>query len=253
MGRCPTCHEWNSLESNETLVRNKIDQKLAAPRFQRINEIEKKEVSFIATGLVCVDELLGGGFTPGSTVLIGGEPGVGKSTLLLGLSAESLKQNKNLKVLYVSAEEDVGQVATRCQRLKIQNTELYLLSENCLENLEQQVDLLSPDIIIIDSAQTFYSQEINSKVGSLNQVREITNALSNIAQARGVTCVIVGHINKEKEIAGPMTIEHIVDVVLHLKVKKNSSHLVLSATKNRFAPTLRSVSFEMTQTGLREV
>ena len=253
MGRCSSCHEWNCLESTARLGGQGSRAILQEAKYKKISDIKATTKICIDTGLSEVNNLFGGGLNPGSTLLLGGAPGVGKSTFLLNLGHSTLKRNEGLKVLYVSAEEAIEQVANRCRRLKIDHDELYLLSECHFENLETQLGLLSPDILIIDSLQTLHLSSVDSKVGSMVQARELTNELMRVTQEKKMVCIIVGHVNKEKEIAGPMAIEHMVDVVLTLSHDSNSNNLFLQASKNRFASALETVILKMNEQGVSEL
>lgn len=250
VGRCSRCSEWNTMDSlsEETdLCGTKLN---LSEKFLRVSEVRSKKNLFQLTGHKKIDRILGGGLQTGSTILLGGAPGVGKSTLLLGLSSSILNKNDSIKILFVSAEECIERVAERCRRLRLGQENFYLLSENCFEDIETQIRLLRPDVLIIDSIQSIYIQGLTAKVGSVTQVRELANDFSQLAQELNLTCILIGHVNKEKAIAGPMTLEHIVDVVLSLRIGESKFSLLLSASKNRFAPILDEVCLKMSSSGL---
>lgn len=254
LGRCPDCQQWNSY-TEETLA----NAPAASGRFtdlpttppQPITEISKEAGVHIPIGLAELDRVLGGGFVPGSSILIGGEPGIGKSTLLLqtlGLLAKSGK-----KVLYVSGEESAAQIKSRGERLNVNEKTLFVVTENCLETLLDFIRKEKPKIVAIDSIQTIYSNNLSSAPGTVSQVREAAGHLITLAKREGITCFLVGHITKEGTIAGPKVLEHMVDCVLYFESDPGQALRILRSYKNRYGATLEIGVFEMTGAGLKEI
>ena len=250
LGKCSTCGEWNTfVEEIETKsTSTHINQKqTSTPKL--ISEIKIKEDQRISTRINEFDRVLGGGLVLGSVVLIGGEPGIGKSTLLLQLSLISDK-----KVIYISGEESNSQIKLRADRLSKNNSNnLYLLSETSVENILIHLNNQKPDIVIIDSIQTIHTNKLDSSPGTISQIRESTIALLEYAKGNSVPILLVGHINKEGNIAGPKVLEHIVDTVLQFEGDRNYLYRILRASKNRFGSASELGIFEMQSNGLREV
>jgi DNA repair protein RadA/Sms len=252
LGRCPDCQAWNSLiETKVTLSRTSSQLSSIANRPQELSQVEKSDFPRFHLGFAEVDRVLGGGLVPGSLVLVGGEPGIGKSTLLLQVSAMMADNNKVLA--YVSGEESINQVKLRSERLGIGGKRIYFLSEPNLVVVLECLEELSPDLVVIDSIQTMYLEDAAGMPGSISQVRECTWRLERWAKQKDVPLLITGHVTKEGAIAGPGTLEHIVDVVLYFEGEPFSSYRVLRSVKNRFGSTHEVGIFEMSDRGLIEV
>lgn len=253
-GRCPACGAWNSIEEHiekpTVTGRAKTAPVGMSRTAQRISEVTTDSEIRFSTGLGELDRVLGGGAVAGSLVLVGGAPGIGKSTLLLQI-CDSLCSGRS--VLYVSGEESEKQLKLRAQRLAVNPDDLYILSETRLSDILEAVDTLKPDILIVDSIQTLYSEVNESSPGSVSQVKECTMALMQLSKSEGLTVFVVGHINKDGAIAGPKVLEHMVDCVLYFEGDPNSSYRLLRAAKNRFGSTNEIGVFEMIDTGLLEV
>lgn len=257
-GKCPNCGSWNTLEETEVIPKTKatigvskaggvdLSEKIVslADADTSINEVRYK------TGLGELDRVLGGGLVKGSLVLLGGEPGIGKSTLLLQI-CEFLGANHT--ILYVSGEESIRQIKLRAQRLGVVSENLYLLAESDATSICETVTVNKPDIVIIDSIQTMSIREINSTPGSITQVRECTNLFMRTAKSEEIPFFIVGHVNKDGAIAGPKVMEHIVDAVLYFEGDRNLTYRILRAVKNRFGSTNEIGVFEMCESGLEQV
>ncbi|WP_300369189.1 DNA repair protein RadA [Hydrogenimonas sp.] len=252
MGKCPNCGAWESfieLSAEQQKVLNEISKATSAPsQAKPITQIEEEEVTRFSSGDSELDLVLGGGIVPGSLVLIGGSPGIGKSTLLLKIGGNLAAQKK--KVLYVSGEESGGQIKMRANRLGANHDDLYLLGEIRLEAVMAEVGKSGYDLIIIDSIQTLYSDSIPSAPGSVTQVRTITFDLMRLAKEKQIPIFIIGHITKEGSIAGPRVLEHMVDTVLYFEGDASKEIRMLRAFKNRFGSTSEVGIFEMTQEGL---
>lgn len=251
-GQCPSCGEWNCME--ETVVNNASSKK-SAPVLGRssavsIDEISETNEIRYDTGISEFNRVLGGGLVKGSLVLIGGDPGIGKSTILL---QACLHLSKNKKVLYVSGEESASQIKLRAGRLGVTGTNLLILCETDAEYIAEVIRTDKPDVVIIDSIQTMSITDIQSTTGSITQVRECTNLFMRTAKALSIPIFIVGHVNKDGNIAGPKVLEHIVDTVLYFEGDKNMSYRILRAVKNRFGSTNEIGVFTMADTGLQEV
>ena len=253
-GKCPSCGAWNSIEEH-------IEKPVAAGRPksapvgmsrtpQRLSEVSTDREIRFSTGLGELDRVLGGGAVAGSLVLVGGAPGIGKSTLLLQI-CNSLCAGRS--VLYISGEESEKQLKLRAQRLNVNPDELYILSETRLSDIIEAVDSIKPDILIVDSIQTLYSDANESSPGSVSQVKECTMAMMQLSKSEGITVFVVGHINKDGAIAGPKVLEHMVDCVMYFEGDPNSSYRLLRAAKNRFGSTNEIGVFEMVDSGLKEV
>ncbi len=253
MGKCPACGEWNTI-SEHIVAREStsIAARVAAvptsePR--KVQDIEEGTTRRIDTGNRELNRVLGGGIVPGSLILVGGEPGIGKSTLTLQLALT----DNNLKTLYVSGEESAEQIKMRASRLGINNQECTIYPETLLENIVAQIETLHPDIVIIDSIQTMSTDLVESSPGSVTQVRECAATLLKVAKASGIAIFIIGHITKDGTIAGPKILEHIVDVVLQFEGDGNHTYRILRGIKNRFGATFEIGVFEMRDTGLKAV
>ena len=253
-GQCPACGAWNSIVEFED---KKAPAAKAAGRAgiaravpKKLKEVTGEQEIRFSTGMQELDRVLGGGGVRGSLILVGGAPGIGKSTLLLQICAYL---GKTLRILYVSGEESEKQIKMRADRLQVASDELYILSETDLSEILSAVDEVQPDILIADSIQTLYSPENTSAPGSISQVKDCTMALMQLAKSSGVTVFVVGHVNKEGAIAGPKVLEHMVDCELFFEGEHASSYRILRAAKNRFGSTNEIGVFEMLDAGLREV
>jgi len=253
LGRCPACGEWNSFVeetvAKDTSAAKHLSFVTAKPLPQRVDEISYEREPRTLLGSGEMDRILGGGMVKGSVVLIGGEPGIGKSTLSLQLALH----REQLKTLYVSGEESVQQIKLRAERLGGSGSNCYILSETLLENILVQTQELKPDLIVVDSIQTLYTDRIESSAGSVSQIRECAALLLKFAKETGTPVFIIGHITKDGTIAGPKVLEHIVDVVLQFEGDGNHAYRLLRSIKNRFGSTAEIGIFEMQSTGLREV
>lgn len=255
-GQCSACGAWNTIVEQPAAPKGKSSRTNAAvplrtaPRTQRISEMTlDREIRF-PTGLAELDRVLGGGAVQGSLVLIGGAPGIGKSTLMLQICDQLCKF---AKVLYVSGEESQRQLKLRADRLGVGQMPLYLLSETDLDLVVSAVEETGPEILIVDSIQTMYHGEQTSSPGSVSQVKECTMALMQLAKGRGITVFVIGHVNKEGSLAGPKVLEHMVDCVLYFEGDRHTSYRILRAAKNRYGATNEIGVFEMNDTGLQEV
>lgn len=253
-GRCSACGAWNTIieQPSTDLKKKAVDSVAMGVRHipRPITEIEATDELRFHTGMNELDRVLGGGAVHGSLVLVGGAPGIGKSTLMLQICDNLCRFSK---VLYVSGEESERQIKLRAQRLGVQSDALYLLSETNLEEIRAAVEQLKPDILIVDSIQTVYNGDSGASPGSVAQVKECTMALMQLAKGMGVTVFVVGHINKEGSLAGPKVLEHMVDCVLHFEGEEHNSYRILRAAKNRFGATNEIGVFEMGDQGLSEV
>lgn len=251
LGKCPACNQWNTFveEKQQTsTARSSFTGEASKP--VSINDIKIENEERYSTGTKEMDRVLGGGLVQGSLVLVGGDPGIGKSTLLLQV-CEKIKFN--LKILYVSGEESVKQIKIRADRLGIKNSDLLMVSETSFKAVERLIDNVKPGLVIIDSIQTIFNEDMTSAPGSVSQVRDVTAGLMRIAKSQGITMVIVGHVTKEGAIAGPRVLEHMVDTVLYFEGERHLSYRVLRAVKNRFGSTNEIGIFEMRDVGLVEV
>ena len=252
LGKCPECGEWNSLveERAATIKKGNARNPFSVREVTAVpfTEIESQDDVRVLTGLTEFDRVLGGGIVPGTLVLIGGDPGIGKSTLLLQV-ADHLSRS-GTTVLYVSGEESERQVKLRGERLGVEATNVYLLPETNLENIFLEIDKLKPGAIIVDSIQTVFSSLIESAPGSVSQVRDVAHHFLLLAKNRGIPVFLIGHITKEGSIAGPKALEHIVDTVLYFEGERHHNHRIVRATKNRFGAANEVGVFEMTGTGL---
>ena len=254
MGQCPGCHEWNTFveETVEAKSLSKSGKRTSAPANPvTLKEIDIREDARKSSGIGELDRVLGGGIVSGSLVLVGGDPGIGKSTLLLQVCRNLAKQQ--IKVLYISGEESLRQIKLRANRIGEFQDTLTLLCETNLMTIKETMERLRPETVIIDSIQTMFHEDITSAPGSVSQVRESTNVLMQIAKGLGITIFIVGHVTKEGNVAGPRVLEHMVDTVLYFEGDRHASYRILRAVKNRFGSTNEIGVFEMKQTGLEEV
>lgn len=256
MGKCPGCQAWNTMVE-ETIRPEKNVRGLSSgdsslkQRPQSIVEVKSEQEPRIPTNYQEFNRVLGGGIVPGSLVLVGGDPGIGKSTLLLQTSAQLAQKGE--RVLYISGEESVKQTKLRADRLEIAAKDLFVLAETDLELIEQAMADIMPSVMIIDSIQTVYRSEVTSAPGSVSQVRECTSHLMRMAKTKGIAIFIVGHVTKEGAIAGPRLLEHMVDAVLYFEGERHHTFRILRAVKNRFGSTNEIGVFEMKEEGLEEV
>ncbi|MDA2926164.1 DNA repair protein RadA, partial [Acidobacteria bacterium AH-259-G07] len=245
LGRCPECAEWNSLVEEGMRPLTAVP---AAPPTVPYSDIDSQTMARIKTHNAEFDRVLGGGIVPGSLVLLGGEPGIGKSTLLLQI-AEGLS-HQNLKVLYVAGEESAQQIKLRGDRLGIGGARLYLAAETCLEHIFEEISHLKPAVLIVDSVQTIYTGKLDSIPGSIGQIRECAAQLLSMAKREGVPVFLIGHITKDGALAGPKALEHIVDTVLYFEGDRHQNHKIVRAVKNRFGPSNELGIFQMSSRGL---
>lgn len=257
IGKCPACGEWNTYveEVIQKEEAGKGNWKLTGAREKRastpkrLSDINFEEMPRTVTHDAELDRVLGGGIVPGSLVLIGGEPGIGKSTLMLQIALSLPK----VKVLYVSGEESEAQIKMRAERMAFKSENCYVLSETNTQQIFQQIEILQPDLLIIDSIQTLHSQYVESAAGSVSQVRECTAELMKFAKETGVPVFLIGHITKDGSIAGPKVLEHMVDTVLQFEGDRHLSYRILRTSKNRFGSTNELGIYEMRAEGLRQV
>jgi len=258
LGRCPECGQWNTFDEEIEVPTPKVRNKsvlnfLSSSESKPVPVTEAKEVVYerFQTGIKNFDQALGGGLVKGQVSLIAGEPGIGKSTLLLQLSTSLAEKGK--KVLYVSGEESVNQIHLRAKRLGALNDNLLVYSETVYERIEDVVEEVNPDVVILDSVQTVFSSELESSAGSVSQVREITYRITELSKRKNISTFVVGHVTKEGQIAGPKVLEHIVDTVLQFEGERGSFYRILKVIKNRFGPSGEIAVFRMTTYGLEEV
>jgi DNA repair protein RadA/Sms len=258
LGRCPDCGEWNSFVEERQEVPTAASKgrapsllSEAGGRPKPYDVVDASDTPRIPSGIGEFDRVLGGGIVPGSMVLIGGEPGIGKSTLLLQVA--HLLGRQGGAVLYVSGEESEKQIKMRGERLGITGAGLFLMAETSLERILEQVDQLKPTALVVDSVQTVYSARFPSAPGSISQVREVATQLLMLAKGRGITTFLIGHVTKDGALAGPKSLEHIVDTVLYFEGEKHQHHRIVRAVKNRFGAISELGVFEMTGAGLQAV
>lgn len=255
LGKCPNCNSWNSMMEvkieNTTDVRQAVSFTGIKSQPTKITEVVPKKTPRVKTEIGELNRVLGGGVVPGSLILLGGDPGIGKSTLLLQVSEQLTKAHG--KVLYVSGEESAEQIKMRAERLGVLQESFYVYAENDMEAIRQAIEQLSPDYVIIDSIQTMIQPSISSVAGSVSQVRETTAELMRIAKSNQIAIFIVGHVTKEGALAGPRMLEHMVDTVLYFEGERQQSFRILRAVKNRFGSTNEIGIFEMHEDGLHEV
>ena len=254
-GRCTACGAWDSLVEVKADVKGRgaakgSSAKMLLKKPKLIAELDTEAELRFSTGIGELDRVLGGGAVKGSLVLVGGAPGIGKSTLLLQLCGMT---EGNPKILYITGEESERQLKMRAQRLGVDKGDIYVLAETGLTEVLENIEALSPDIVIIDSIQTMFDQDISSAPGSVSQVRECTMSIMRMTKEKGFTTFVIGHINKEGSIAGPKVLEHMVDCVLYFEGERSTSFRILRAGKNRFGSTNEIGVFEMAETGLKEL
>jgi len=251
LGQCPACREWNTfVEEKVASVKQSSARQLKEAEVVALSGVSTDEKDRIRTGIDELDRVLGGGIVPGSLVLVGGDPGIGKSTLLLQV-CQRLSQEK--EILYISGEESLAQIKLRANRMGTFKDNLLLLCETNLELIRSVIEKRRPQLVVIDSIQTMYSEEVTSAPGSVSQVRESTNVFMQLAKGLGISIFIVGHVTKEGTVAGPRVLEHMVDTVLYFEGDRHASYRILRGVKNRFGSTNEIGVFEMRQDGLQEV
>ena len=252
LGKCPACNEWNTFYE-EKLAKDtgfgKTKQRKDVTPIS-LNQVEQTNITRTTTGFEELDRVLGGGIVKGSLILLGGEPGIGKSTLILQICDRIKGEGK---VLYVSGEESAEQIKIRAERLGIKNDDILFLGETDIDIIEESIANITPKLVIIDSIQTMYSEEITSSPGSVSQVREITAKIMRICKGQAVTTIIIGHVTKDGNIAGPRVLEHMVDTVLYLEGERYFSYRVIRGVKNRFGSTNEIGMFEMQNVGMVEI
>ncbi len=254
IGKCPDCGSWGTLIEETEVI--KPQNTVKTMDFDDtpvclINEIEVDESIRIPTGFEELDRVLGNGLVQGSLVLLAGDPGIGKSTLVLQMAGNICKNGK--KLLYVCAEESGSQVKLRAKRLNVNSDNLYVYAQTNLEAVLSQLDTIKPDILVVDSIQSIYTANITSSSGSVSQIRECTNALMDVAKNKNITVVVIGHVTKDGNIAGPKVLEHMVDTVIYFEGDKYKSQRLLRSIKNRFGSTNEIGVFNMAESGLEEV
>lgn len=254
MGQCPGCKEWNTF-SEEKITKSSVSGKATLSRElslpKSLNDVVFSQEDRITTHIDEMDRVLGGGLVAGSLTLVGGDPGIGKSTLLLQVCRNLVADNR--KILYISGEESLKQIKLRAQRIGEFGSNMLLLCETVLSNVEESIRRTNPEIVVIDSIQTMYDEEISSAPGSVSQVREATSIFLRLAKDMNISIFIVGHVTKEGTVAGPRVLEHMVDTVLYFEGDRNLSYRILRSVKNRFGSTNEIGVFRMEQGGLAEV
>ena len=252
LGKCPACNEWNTFfeEKVINLKASVTSGKKEVSEVIKLNDVEKRESTRIKTNIGELDRVLGGGFVNGSLTLLGGEPGIGKSTIILQI-CQSINVDGN--ILYVSGEESAEQIKLRADRLNIKKDNLMFLAETDIDLVESAIDKTNAKFVIIDSIQTMYSEDVTSTSGSVSQVREITARVMKMCKQKGITTIIIGHVTKDGNIAGPRVLEHMVDTVLYLEGERYFSYRILRGVKNRFGSTNEIGMFEMQNEGLIEI
>ena len=252
MGKCPACNSWNTFfeQKVEKITENGVKKLKERNEPKALNSYKGQEVSRTSTGFGELDRVLGGGIVKGSLILLGGEPGIGKSTLILEL-CDKIKEEG--KVLYVSGEESAEQIRLRADRLGINNDDILFLGETDIDIVKENIEEIQPKLVIIDSIQTMYSDELTAAAGSVSQVREITAQIMRICKSKQITTIIIGHVTKDGTIAGPRVLEHMVDTVLYLEGERYFSYRILRGVKNRFGSTNEIGMFEMKGEGLVEI
>jgi len=255
LGQCPGCKAWNSLVEAPSAGKGKLSaggaSLLPAAEPVLLSEVDTGEEARMVTGIGELDRVLGGGIVVGSLVLVGGDPGIGKSTLLLQMCYELTKQQR--KVLYVSGEESLRQIKMRAERLKVTDGSMLLLAETSLNRVEETIKTRTPELVVIDSIQTIYREDADAAPGSPGQIKDATASLLRLAKGLNITIFIIGHVTKEGMVAGPRMLEHMVDTVLYFEGENHITYRILRAVKNRFGSTNEIGVFEMVGAGLREV
>ena len=253
-GRCSVCGAWNSIveqpEEKKTAGKGRLLANVRTVKAESITDLSSDEEIRFSTGMGELDRVLGGGAVKGSLVLVGGAPGIGKSTLMLQICK---KLGEQFRVLYISGEESVHQLKLRAKRLQVESENLYVLSETNLGDVLECVNQEQPEVLIVDSIQTLYNEELNSPAGSVGQVKDCTMKLMQLAKEGSITVFVIGHVNKDGFIAGPKVLEHMVDCVLYFEGEQHMAYRILRAAKNRFGATNEIGVFEMLDCGLREV
>jgi len=257
LGNCPNCGSWHSFreykvergKKSDDNHKGKVEGLEQSEPPQKLEEIEYKSESRFASNIPEFDRVLGGGFMPGSFILIGGDPGVGKSTLTLQIG----RSNPDLKILYCAGEESAGQIKQRAERLGVSSENLYIYTETDISYLLNEAQKLNPDLLIVDSIQTVYRTELSSMAGSIQQVKECAALLQQLAKKQNITTLVIGHVTKEGDIAGPRVLEHMVDTVLQFEGDSNYTYRILRSVKNRFGPAQEVGVFEMEQGGLKDI
>ena len=253
LGKCPGCNQWNTfyeekIATSATLNGNNKERKTVKPI--KLGSVEKKITARISTGIGELNRVLGGGLVEGSLILLGGEPGIGKSTLILQICN---KVQIDGKILYISGEESAEQIKIRADRLKIESENIMFLSETDIDLIQEAIQNMEPKLVIIDSVQTMYADGITSAPGSVSQVREITARIMKMCKEKNITTIIIGHVTKDGNIAGPRVLEHMVDTVLYLEGERYFSYRMLRGVKNRFGSTNEIGMFEMQNEGMIEI
>ena len=251
MGRCPDCGQWNAFVEERLEKSDKAKRPTPTSQPHTIDAISLDPELRSKTGIVEFDRTLGGGLVPGSLVLIGGDPGIGKSTLILQVLGSLSKQG--LTSLYLSGEESPQQIKLRANRLSVHSEKLYVLTETCLEDLLERLDQLKPNLFVVDSIQTLYTDTLPSAPGSVGQVREVSSRILSWAKEKNTPTFLIGHVTKDGAIAGPKVLEHLVDTVLYFEGDSSHAFRILRSVKNRYGPTNEIGVFEMKETGLEEV
>ena len=255
LGSCPSCGEWNTYVEVTTSPKKEMEHKAVISGIEstgsskKLNEVEISERSRFLSNISEFDRVLGGGFLPGSYILIGGEPGVGKSTLTLQIA----KSNPDLNILYCAGEESAGQIKQRAKRLGINSDKLLIYNETQINLIIEEAQRVNPDLLIVDSIQTVYRTELSSMPGSIQQVKECAALFQQVAKKKNITTLVIGHVTKDGDIAGPRVLEHMVDTVLQFEGDKNYTYRLLRSLKNRFGPAQEVGVFQMFEHGLEEV
>lgn len=252
LGQCPMCKEWNTfVEETFTVSKNSTVKMAKEAEVIALKHVETENEGRVQTSIEELDRVLGGGIVPGSLILVGGDPGIGKSTLLLQVCQKLCEKKK--QVLYISGEESLKQIKLRANRMGDFTEDLFLLCETNLEVIKTVIEKRRPEMVVVDSIQTMYSEDVTSAPGSVSQVRESTNVFMQLAKGLGISIFIVGHVTKEGTVAGPRVLEHMVDTVLYFEGDRHASYRILRGVKNRFGSTNEIGVFEMRQNGLAEV
>ncbi len=255
LGKCPECGSWGSLveevQYNEKMPNAAANEFVNTEKPELLKDIQIGEEVRVSTNISEFDRILGGGFVQGSLILLAGDPGIGKSTITLQTCGRLCDSGK--KILYVSAEESASQLRLRAERLNINSDNLYIYPQTSMDNIKSQIEEIQPDFVIIDSIQAIYSNNVASSAGSVSQIRECTNILMHIAKSKNITTIVIGHVTKDGNIAGPKVLEHMVDTVIYFEGDKYKSYRMLRSMKNRFGNTSEVGIFEMCTDGLHEV
>ena len=258
LGRCPNCGQWNTLVEErvettnaQSTTRHSSTLTGIVAKPQRVKDIDAQKLPRVKTKLNELNRVLGGGIVPGSLILIGGDPGIGKSTLLLQVSGQLSDEGHS--VLYVSGEDSGAQIKMRAERLAVAGDDFYIYPETSMDSIRATIDDLNPEYVVIDSVQTMQATDVNSAIGSVSQIREVTAQLMQIAKSKNITIFVVGHVTKGGALAGPKILEHMVDTVLYFEGDLHHTYRILRAVKNRFGSTNELGIFEMRTAGLAEV